>query len=107
MDQLFFHRSHQSFSIGIAFGIVVTGKRLLDAKQATSLDKGGGRGLGTVVGHQMQPHAPCPFGKLGFDGLIEGMEPISCRGLKSCMMTDDFLRMPIEDDHDINPSRWC
>lgn len=102
-DELFFHGAVDALDVGIALGIVVAGKGLMNPELGTNLHKLLGGGLTAVVAHEMKVLPSDPVGELAVDGHIQGLEPMLCFGTNIGVVTDNLLGIPVEDDHDVDP----
>lgn len=103
-EAFFFERAHQALGVGIALGIVVAGKGLLDPQGATGIHEGARRRLTAVVTHEGQSLLPGPIGKLSVDRHVQRGQPILGFAWHAGIVADDLLGIPIEHDDDIDPA---
>jgi len=64
-DEIFLYSSDHSFGIGIAFGIRLAGKKLLDTQIRTGLHRGNGRWLTAIIRYQIKRFYQAVFDSFG------------------------------------------
>jgi hypothetical protein len=62
-----------------------------------------GGGLTAVVPHEVKIVASGPVGELAVDSHIQGLQTMICFRAIIGLLTDDLLRIPVEDDYDVAP----
>jgi hypothetical protein len=90
-EAFLFQRAHHALGVGMALGVVIARKGLLDSQGPTGPHEGPRGGLTAVVTHQRKPLVLGAFRELVLHGHIQGREPMLRCAPDPSIVADDRL----------------